>query len=194
MNNIAVKEDLSKWPWGTLLAVIATIVLCLTSAFASDKLGYDDLSTMIVLAWGAMALGRGFAAKADPVVYDEYGPITRFVNKFNWATVGVAAFAVAGYIIQLGPTPMSWGEYGNKIGILAGALVIGRGVAVLKKDVTTGTVPIGGPDDIGTEISDDNLGDVSSAAGVPSEPLPDEEPNMPLGFDTSAEGGDSEPV
>jgi len=196
MNNTVAKEDPSKWPWGTLIAVLATIVLCITSAFDPDKLGYDDLSTMIVLAWGAMALGRGLAAKNDPAAYVEYGPITRWLNSFNWATVGVGAFAIVGYVIQLGDTPMSWQEYAQKVGILSGALLIGRGVSVLKKDTTTGVVPTGAPHDLDIEITDANLESVTSDAGVPSEPIEpdtsdlkgdDANRGMPIGFDKPKE-------
>lgn len=65
--------------------------------------------------------------------------------------------------------------------------------------------PLNGPHDIDTEITEDNLSDVSSVAGIPAEPLPveqasdlspssvegDEETGatrgMPLGFDQKGE-------
>jgi hypothetical protein len=87
--------------------------------------------------------------------------MTRFLNKFNWSTVVIAVFAIAGYVIQLGPTPMGWDDYAQKVGALAGALAIGRGLAVLKKDTTTGVVPLGAPQDIDTEITDENVDELA---------------------------------
>jgi hypothetical protein len=53
-------EDLSQWPWATLLAVGASIVLGITSVVDGDALNYSELSTMLVITWSALALGRGW--------------------------------------------------------------------------------------------------------------------------------------
>lgn len=169
------REDLSQWPWGTLAAVLTTLVLGVTSLVAPDQLSFNDYYTQITVVWGALAVGRGLAAKHDPAYYEEYGPITRFLNSFSWATVAVGFFAVVGYVLVLthgGDGSMGYDELATKVGALVAALGVGRGIAVLKNDTTIGSMPItnvlaAGPvGDPGVEITDENLHAVSKQAGI----------------------------
>lgn len=168
------REDPRLWPWGTIAALLTTLVMGVTSLVAPDKLSFDDYYTQITVVWGALAVGRGLAAKHDDAYYEEYGPITRFLNTFSWSTVIVGFFAAVGYIIVLthgGDGSMGYDDLATKVGALVGALGVGRGISALKKDTTIGSMPItnvllAGPDP-GVEINDDNLRVALKQAGVP---------------------------
>jgi hypothetical protein len=164
-------EDPRQWPWGTLAALFTTLVLGVTSLVAPDQLSFNDYYTQVTIVWGALAVGRGLAAKHDPVYYEEYGPITRFMNSFSWATVGVGFFAVVGYVLVLthgGDGSMGYDELAAKVGALVGALGVGRGLAVLKKDTTIGSMPVTVNQlvDPGVTITDENLHALSKAVGI----------------------------
>jgi hypothetical protein len=176
-------EDPRLWPWGTLGALLTTLVLGVTSLVAPDQLSFNDYYTQVVVVWGALSVGRGLAAKHDDAYYEGYGPITKFLNSFSWATVAAGFFAVVGYIIVLthgGDGSMGYDELAAKVGALVGALGIGRGISTLKKDTTIGSMPIAThllppSSDPGVEITDANVGKLSAAAGVGDVPLSGEQ-------------------
>lgn len=163
-------------PWATIFALLFTLAQGVVHIVDVDKLSFDDYLTQVAALWSFIAVGRGFAVKADDI---DINPMTRFLNSFPWATVVVGIVAVVGYIdvTLVDDTSLTYGTLGTKLAVLIGALGLGRGVAALKKDTTFNSVAynVGGdPSDIEThpdagdlpEITDENVGKLSAQAGV----------------------------
>jgi len=124
---------LSRLPVGTLLAVLATLALGAVSLF-SDKLNFDDYTTQVVVLWGFLAVGRGLTGS---VLNQEGEPnaLIRAINAFPWATVVIGIVAIVGYVaVLVNPDVMTWQQLGIKIAVVIGALGVGRGVQVARKN------------------------------------------------------------
>lgn len=145
---------LSDLPVATMLAVLFSVLTGIVHLVDVDELSFEDYMTQVTVVWGALAVGRGFAA-AKTSVSDN--PTIAWLNAFPWATVVVGIVGVVGYISVLVSNDdgsLDWTEYGIQMAALVGALGIGRGIAVLKKDV----VSVAEPEDAHIDLVDDTLG------------------------------------
>lgn len=133
-DNKVVKADLGKWPWATMFALLFTLIAGIVQIVQPSTLSFDDYMTQVVAVWSFLAVGRGLALKEQETIV--VAPIDRFLNTFPWATVVTAVVAIVGYIGTLTGDSLTFNELTTKMAILIGALGVGRGLGVLKKDVT----------------------------------------------------------
>lgn len=160
-------------PWATLFAVLLTLVLGVTSVADTDELSFDQFTTAVIAVWSFLAVGRGLAAKEQDI---DTTPFISFVNSFPWATVVVAIVAVIGYlgVVVFDTDSMTIGELGIKLGVLVGALGLGRGLGTYKKDTTFRAPMLAGdgePFDEDEEITDDNLASMAAKRGLTLTPV-----------------------
>lgn len=156
---MSVGTEWGKLPWATMLAVLFTITAGVVSLVDSEALNFDEYTTQVAVVWGFLAVGRGLALKEQETV--EMSPFSRFLNTFPWATVVVGIVAVVGYIVVIiGDTSLTWDELGIKLGLLIGALGVGRGAGVLKKDLMTYPASAGQPFDPGHEITEGDIKEI----------------------------------
>lgn len=144
---------LSALPVATLLAVLFSVLTGVVHLVDVEKLSFHDYMTQVTVVWGAIAVGRGFAVTKTI----EANPTIAWLNAFPWATVVTIIVGVVGYISVLVGSDidsLSWEEYGVQMGVLIGALGIGRGIGSLNKSNQT----VLEPDDEHIDLIDDEVG------------------------------------
>jgi hypothetical protein len=172
----AIRINLAKWPWATIMALVVTIVLGVTSLIEPEELNFDEYTTAVVVVWSFLAVGRGAALREQTTLI--LAPLDRFLNTFPWATVVAGVVAVVGYIGSLTSDTLTIQELGVKLGILIGTLGIGRGLGVLKQDVLENRVnPAGYEYDI--EAADGSDSEPDADMGAEDEPTR----GTPLGWE-----------
>jgi hypothetical protein len=146
-----VIQDRTKPPWATILGLLFSISAGVVHLLSPEDLSFDDYTTQVVVVWSFLAVGRGFANREDDDI--EMTPFTKFLNTFPWATAVTGVVAVVGYIGVITSDSLTFQELGVKLGFLIGALGLGRGIGVFKKDsdkakaavLDTVNVPTGEP-------------------------------------------------
>ncbi len=150
----AALDLVSALPMATLLAVVLSIATGVVTIVDTDKLSFQQYMTQIVVVWGGISVGRGLAAKKQ---VDTNSLIAK-LNAFPWATVVAIIAGTVGFISVVINTDgsLDWDAYSKQMAVLVGALGVGRGIGVFKKDAVG--APIMEPEDDHIDLVEDDAG------------------------------------
>ena len=129
------RDDLSAYPWATLLAVLLTLIGAVVLIAGNSDLSYDQFTDYALAGWAALAVGRGLAAKPPHDL--PQSKLSRTLNQLPWATVMIGIITLTGAIVlMIGESALAFDEYFQKTLLAAGVLGIARGLAAYKKDTS----------------------------------------------------------